>query len=173
MFKYQWVWEKPNGANFMNLKYQPSKRHEDILVFGNMATSYSKKGNMVYYPQMEQGKAYKQKSGKQKLDYGNSSVRTPINQVVTDNKGERYPSSIIKFGQDKEKLHPTQKPVALMEYLVKTYTKEGESVLDFAMGSGSTGVACLRLGRRFYGAEVDEKYFGIAKTRLREIPILK
>ena len=166
MYKYNWVWEKPSGANFLNFKYQPAKKHEDICVFGKMATSYSKRGNMNYYPQMEQGKAYTQKSGKQKQDYGNSSVRTPIEQVITENKGERYPSSIQKFALDKDKLHPTQKPIALIEYLVKTYTKEDQVVLDCSMGSGTTGVACSNLKRNFIGIELNEEYYNIAKERI-------
>lgn len=166
MYKYDWKWEKSSGANFLNFKYQPAKVHEDILVFGKMATSYSKNGNMEYNPQMEEGKPYSQKSGKQKTLNANTSVRSEIKQVVTKNKGERYPRSIQKFNQDKEKLHPTQKPVALMEYLIKTYTNEGELVFDFTMGSGTTGVACKNLGRKFIGIELDEKYFDIAKERI-------
>lgn len=166
MYKYDWKWEKPSGANFLNFKYQPAKVHEDIIVFGKMAVSYSKKGNMNYYPQMEAGTPYSQKSGKQKNDYGNSTVRTPIKQVLTVNTGERYPRSIQKFVLDKEKYHPTQKPVALLEYLIKTYTKEGETVLDNCMGSGSTGVACKNTNRHFIGIELDKNYFEIASERL-------
>lgn len=168
MYKYDWKWEKPSGANFLNFKYQPSKVHEDICVFGKMATSYSKKGNMNYFPQMEKGEPYTQKSGKQKEDYGNSTVRTSIKQVITINKGERFPKSIQKFSLDKDKVHPTQKPVALLEYLIKTYTNEGDLVLDNCMGSGSTGVACKNINRNFIGIELDEKYFEIAKKRIKE-----
>lgn len=99
MYKYDWKWEKPSGANFLNFKYQPAKVHEDIMVFGKKATSYSKKGNMNYFPQMEDGKPYAQKSGKQKTDYNNSTVRSPIQSVVTNNNGTRYPRSIIKLIQ--------------------------------------------------------------------------
>lgn len=174
MYKYDWKWEKPSGANFLNFKYQPAKVHEDIMVFGKMAVSYSKKGNLFYNPQMEVGKPYQQKSGKQKNEYGNSTVRTPIKQVITDNDGVRYPRSIQKFSLDKEKLHPTQKPIALLEYLIKTYTNEGEIVLDNCMGSGSTGVACLRTNRKFIGIELDSNYYNIAKERLKkESEILK
>ena len=139
------------------------------MVFGKSAVSFSKKGNMKYNPQMESGTPYCQKSGKQKEDYGNSSVRTPIKQVITENNGERYPRAIQKFSLDKSKLHPTQKPVALLEYLIKTYTNEGDLVLDNCMGSGSTGVACKNLNRNFLGIELNEKYFNIAKARIDEI----
>lgn len=166
MYKYDWKWEKPNGANFLNFKYQPAKVHEDIMVFGKSATSYSKKGNMTYNPQMSEGKPYNQVSGKQKNDKNNSTVRSPIDQVVTKNDGTRYPRSIIKFALDKDKLHPTQKPVALLEYLIKTYTDEGTWVLDNCMGSGSTGVACMNTNRNFIGFELNEDYFNIAKERI-------
>ena len=167
-YKYDWKWEKPSGANFLNFKYQPAKVHEDIMVFGKMATSYSKKGNMKYFPQMTEGKPYEQKSGKQKTKNSNSTVRSEIKQVVTKNTGLRYPRSIQKFALDKEKLHSTQKPVALFEYLIKTYTNENEVVLDSTMGSGSTGVACVNTGRKFIGIELDEKYFNIAKERIEK-----
>ena len=166
LYKYDWKWEKPSGANFLNFKYQPAKVHEDICIFGKSAVSFSKNGNMKYNPQMEKGKPYQQKSGKQKNDYNNSTVRTPIEQVVTINNGNRYPRSIQFFNLDKDKYHPTQKPVALMEYLVKTYTNEGDTVLDFTMGSGTTGVACKNLNRNFIGIELDKNYFNIAKERI-------
>ena len=168
LYKYDWKWEKPSGANFLNFKYQPAKVHEDIMVFGKMATSYSKKGNMVYFPQMEQGTPYKQTSGKQKNESNNSTVRSPIQQVITENTGERYPRSIIKFPLDKEKFHPTQKPVALLEYFIKTYSKEEDTVLDNCMGSGSTGVACINTGRNFIGYELDNTYFEIAQKRIND-----
>ena len=138
----------------MLCKYQPYKVHEIISVF-------SKKRH-TYIPQMTKGKPYI--SGK-----GTSGEIT--NNVVkkqTKNNGVRYPRSIQKFNTDKSKgsLHPTQKPVALLEYLIKTYTKEGEVVLDNCMGSGSTGVACINTGRRFIGIEKEENYFNIAKERI-------
>ena len=168
MYKYDWKWEKPSGANFLNFKYQPAKVHEDIMVFGKMATSYSKKGNMRYFPQMESGEPYTQKSGKQKQEKNNSTVRSKIDQVVTENKGTRYPRSIQKFNKDKEKLHPTQKPVALFEYLIKTYTNEGDTVLDNCMGSFTTAVACLNTKRSFIGIEKDAHYFQVGRDRVEK-----
>ncbi len=168
MFKYSLVWKKDAAANFLNFKYQFGKIHEDICVFGSMATSYSKKGNMQYYPQMVSGKAYTQKSGKQKTDNNNASVRSKIDQVVTENKGERYPNSILEFKRDKSKIHQTQKPVALMEFLIKTYTNENDTVLDFTMGSGTTILAAKNLNRHGIGIELDETYFNIAKKRINE-----
>lgn len=168
LYKYDWIWEKPNAANFLVIKYQPAKVHEDIMVFGKKATSYSPKGNMKYHPQMTEGKPYTITSGKQKTDNNNPTVRSPIKQVITENKGQRYPRSIQRFNGSKEKLHPTQKPVALLEYLIKTYTNEGDTVLDNCMGSGSTGVACVNLKRNFIGIELDEGYFNTAKKRIEE-----
>lgn len=167
MYKYDWKWEKPNGANFLNFKYQPAKVHEDIMVFGRSAVSYSKKGNMTYNPQMSEGKPYCIKTkGQHTLG---STVRSPIKSVVSKSDGTRYPRSIIKFPLDKDKLHPTQKPVALLEYLIKTYTNEGAWVLDNCMGSGSTGVACMNTNRNFIGFELNEDYFNIAKERIEAI----
>ena len=168
LYKYDWKWEKPSGANFLNFKYQPAKVYEDIMVFGKKATSYSKKGNMNYFPQMEEGTPYKQISGKQRDSHSNSTVRSPIKQVVTENKGTRYPRAIQKFSLDKDKIHPTQKPVALFEYLIKTYTKESDVVLDTCMGSGTTAIACINTNRRFIGFETNEEYFNLANNRIKE-----
>jgi site-specific DNA-methyltransferase (adenine-specific) len=149
-YKYDWIWEKPNGANFLVANYQPLKNYENVLVFSDGATSYTKHGNSCpYNPQETKGEPYKQQSGKQKTSHENSTVRSPIKQIVTINSGTRKPKTIIKFPPDKNKIHPTQKPVALMEYLIKTYTNENETVLDFTMGSGTTGVACKNLDREF------------------------
>ncbi len=159
MFKQSWVWDKIIGVNFMNAKKQHTQGFEDICVFYKKTPTYN--------PQMEEGKPFK--------DNRNINHRTKTealgsraNYIPQDNKGERYPRGIIKFSARNNKpLHPTQKPVALMEYLIKTYTNENEIVLDFAMGSGTTGVACKNLNRNFIGIEKDKKYFDIAKKRLK------
>jgi site-specific DNA-methyltransferase (adenine-specific) len=166
MFKYSLVWEKEAASNFLNFKYQFGKIHEDVCVFGKMATSYSKKGTMQYNPQMVQGKAYTCKQGKAG-DAVARDKKTRENSVTTVNTGERYPTSVLKFKRDKSKVHPTQKPVALMEYLIKTYTNENETVLDFTMGSGTTGVACVNTNRNFIGIELDAGYFEIAENRIK------
>lgn len=158
MFKYDWIWEKEQGANFMLCKYQPYKVHEIISVFGKKTPCYN--------PQMTIGKPYI--SGK-----GNSGeITNCVTKVQTKNNGTRYPRSIQKFSTDKAKgsLHPTQKPVALIEYLIKTYTNEGETVLDNCMGSGTTGVACKNLNRKFIGIELDDTYYEIAKNRINGVP---
>ena len=166
-FKYDWVWEKQRGSNFLNYKYQPSKNYEIISVFSNGATSFVKNNsNCPYNPQMVNGLPYEIKQGKG----GDAVVREGSRtgkDIITKNNGTRYPNAIQKFNFDKEKLHPTQKPVALLEYLIKTYTNESDIVLDFTMGVGSTGVAAKNLNREFIGIELDEKYFNIAKERLQ------
>lgn len=162
MFKYDWIWEKDNGTNFLNAKFQPFKVHEIVSVFGLMATSYSKKGNMKYYPQKTFGhKTYKGTNKKSNMTYHSC----PDNHYVENKDGSRFPRS-VKMVTTEKGLHPTQKPVALLEYLIKTYTLENETVLDFTMGSGSTGVACKNLNRSFIGIELDDKYFKIAKERI-------
>lgn len=153
MFRYEWVWEKEQGTGHLNAKKMPLKKHENILVFYKHLPTYN--------PQMREGfKSYTCLSGKGSANYGKQT------QVITENDGTRYPLDVIQFGRDKGGLHPTQKPVALLEYLIKTYTNEGETVLDNCMGSGSTGVACKNTNREFIGMELDEKYFNIARERL-------
>ena len=167
MYKFDWYWVKPNGADFLNVKYKPFNVIETISVFTNNPVSYSKKhvGKQIrYFPQFEQGKSYITKSGKQKNNA--STVRSEIKSIVTENTGTRYPKNTLFFSRDKEKLHSTQKPVALLEYLIKTYTTEGEKVLDNCMGSGSTGVAAKNLNRKFIGIELEKKYFDIAEKRI-------
>jgi site-specific DNA-methyltransferase (adenine-specific) len=156
MFKYDWIWEKEQGANFMLCKYQPYKVHEIISVF-------SKKTH-VYLPQMTEGSPYISGKGT------SGAITRNVVKVQTKNNGTRYPRSVQKFNTDKSKgsFHPTQKPVALLEYLVKTYTNEGDVVLDNCMGSGSTGVACINTGRKFIGMELDKQYFDIAVNRIAE-----
>lgn len=155
LFKYEWIWEKDNGTGFLNAKKMPLKIHENILVF------YKKLP--LYNPQMRTGfKPYKCKQGRHSTNYGAYEQGH-----ITESNGERYPIDIIKFKKDSG-LHPTQKPVELLEYLIKTYTNENETVLDNCMGSGSTGVACVNTNRSFIGYELDEKYFEIAEKRINE-----
>ena len=163
MFKYDWIWEKENGTNFLNVKFQPFKVHEMVSVFSLGASSYTSKGGMKYYPQKTFGlKPYKITSKQGLYTYDSFTLET-----VSENKdGSRMPRSVQKFNTEKG-LHPTQKPVPLLEYLVKTYTLENEVVLDFTMGSGSTGVACKNLNRNFIGIEKDENYFQIATNRIK------
>ena len=157
MFKYDWIWEKDNGTGFLNAKKQPLKVVETISVFYKSQCSYN--------PQMRLGyKPYKTTHGATKTEnYGKQTG------AISVSNGERYPLNLIKFPRDKtNKIHPTQKPVALLEYLIKTYTQENEVVLDFTMGSGSTGVACINTNRKFIGIEKVDKYFEFAEKRVNE-----
>lgn len=162
LYKYDWVWEKDNGTNAPNVNLQPFRVHENVFVFGKGRVTNGTRTPMKYNPQKTDGTPYCQKSGRMSDNW-----KGGLGQVVTDNKdGKRHPKTIQHFNRDKGGLHPTQKPVAMMEYFIKTYTDEGAWVLDNCMGSGSTGVACMNTNRNFIGFELDEKYFNIAKERI-------
>ena len=163
-FKYCWVWEKSRVGDIFNAKNKPLKKHEDILVFSSGTTANGSKNRMPYYPQglQETHKVAKNNETTRAFFAPRPSHKAEYVQTATG-----YPTSVLKFQNDTGH-HPTQKPVALMEYLIRTYTNEGELVLDNTMGSGTTGVAALKSGRRFVGIERDEKYFGIACVRIVE-----
>lgn len=155
--RYEIIWEKTSATGHLNAKKMPMKAHENILIF------YSELP--IYNPQKTFGHVRKtSKTGKTYSSdcYGRESAKPHYDST------SRYPRSIQTFATDKQKLrlHPTQKPVALMEYLIKTYTSEGDTVLDFCMGSGTTGEACKNLNRNFIGIEKQKKYFDIAKERI-------
>lgn len=158
LLRYEWIWKKESGTGFLNSKKMPLKIHENILVFYKKAPTYN--------PQMRDGfKPYKGKVSAQNLsstNYGNT-CNDSVKEVHYEG---RFPVDLIEFGRDKTKHHPTQKPVALLEYLVKTYTNEGDLVLDNCMGSGSTGVACVNTGRKFIGIELEKQYFDTAAERI-------
>ena len=166
MFKYEWIWEKDSGTGHLNSKFAPMKIHENICVFSKSAACYVKdtKKSMVYNPQYRSGKPYNGKGGL----LGNGNYDTKWQRVVdTCNDGEHYfPIDIIKFNRDKEKLHPTAKPVELCQYLIRTYTNQGDLVLDNTCGSGSTCVAAIREKRNFIGIELNDEYYKIACDRI-------
>ena len=162
-FKYDWVWKKSKSGSAFTAKYRPVNKHEMVCVFG--------KGTINYYPQMEDGTPYKREHKISECDVNNHQIGFNRRTVKTINDGFRYPITVQEFQQNwrrQAQIHPTQKPVALMEYLVKTYTNEGDTVLDFTMGSGTTGVACVYTKRSFIGIEKDENYFQIAKERIKK-----
>lgn len=164
LYKYDWIWEKDNGTNVVAANHQPLRIHEQVFVFGKSAVTFTPTGRfMKYNPQKTDGKPYKQTSGKQSSNWKGGKVEG----FETNNEsGLRHPKTIQKFNRDKDKLHPTQKPVALFEYLIKTYTNEGDLVLDNCAGSGTTGVACKNLGRNFILIEKEPEYIEIIKKRL-------
>ena len=157
-YRYDWIWEKEQGTGNLTANKMPLKKTENILVFYKKLPTYN--------PQMTEGKPYtiKRPYNSNEIFGGKTGTK---DGYITKNKGLRYPTNILKFNRElKNRLHPTQKPVALLEYLIKTYTNEGEVILDNCMGSGSTGVACLNTNRKFIGIEQDDKYFNIAKERI-------
>lgn len=164
MLKYEWIWRKKNSTGFLNANFAPLKEHENILIFSKSSAGYVKdklKG-MKYNPQKSKGEPYTAVQHSHSSNYGTQK------ENVISSYDDRFPTSILEFGNDKEKYHPTQKPVKLCEYLIKTYTDEGNFVLDNCMGSGTTGVACKLTNRNFIGIELNEKYFDIAKQRIEK-----
>lgn len=159
MFRYRLVWEKTKAGGFLNARRMPLQAHEDILVFYKKLPTYN--------PQMSEGKPYVKKA----VSNGDGKNYGKFDRVgqINVNEGTRFPRSVIKFSNDNHNsLHPTQKPVDLLEYLIKTYTNEGDVVLDSCMGSGSTGVAALNCERKFIGIELDPNYFAIAERRINK-----
>lgn len=161
MYKYDLVWKKSKSGSAFTAKYRPVCKHEMIMVFG--------KGKTIYNPQFTQGQPYSRKHKNCKDKTNNHEIGFKQTEFLSINNGFRYPITILEFAQNwrrQDQLHPTQKPVALLEYLIKTYTNEGDTVLDNCMGSGSTGVACKNTSRNFIGIELDDEYFEIAKKRI-------
>ncbi len=160
LFRYEWIWEKSLGVGFLNAKKMPLRCHENILVFYRRLPTYN--------PQFTKGKPYKARPATNTLNYGKQAGAS------TGNDGEHYyPRDVIKFWQvtnfsSEINYSPQQKPVPLLEYLIKTYTNAGEVVLDATMGSGSTGVAAINTGRDFIGFELDAGYYEIAQRRISE-----
>lgn len=174
-YKYDWIWEKGRGSGFVHAKNKPLKSHENISIFSSGTTVHKNqsKKRMKYFPQMIYGKPYKKKATKVNVGFMNhrpSKSNIDFIGTINNNIGERYPNSILRFKMHNVgNYHPTQKPIKLIEYLIKTYTNENDTVLDFTMGSGTTGVACKQLNRNFIGIENDEKYFKIAEKRISDV----
>ena len=157
MFRYRLVWEKTKAGGFLNARRMPLQAHEDISVFYKKLPTYN--------PQMEAGKAYVKRA----VTNGDGGCYGKFDRVgqTNINNGTRFPRSVLRFSNDNHNsIHKTQKPVPLLEYLIKTYTNEGETVLDNCMGSGSTGVACVNTNRNFIGIELKREYFDIAEERI-------
>jgi DNA modification methylase len=160
-FKYSWVWEKSKATGFLNAKKRPLVAHEDICVF------YKKPP--LYNPQMTSGDSYNKGIRKKQTD---DDVYGKFNQVEVKSEGARYPRSVQYFKtaeSEGKTIHKTQKPIALFEYLIKTYTNEGEIVLDNCMGSGTTALACINTKRNFIGFELDSVYFKLANERIHKV----
>lgn len=157
-FRYSLVWEKNKFSDFLNAKRKPMKTNEDICVF------YKKQP--TYNPQYSYGEPYKRWNTQVAVD--RQSNYGSYKQNLSQSDGKRLPTTVLHFNRIERPQHPTQKPVDLLEYLIRMYSNEGDTILDFTMGSGSTGVACGRTNRNFIGVEKDEKYFQIAEERIKE-----
>ena len=164
LLRYEWIWEKTAATGHLNAKKMPMKAHENILVFYKKIPTYN--------PQKTFGHERKVSKSEHKINC-KKTENWGEHGLTSYDSTERYPRSVLLFPSDKQKskLHPTQKPVALMEYLIRTYTDEGELVFDNCMGSCSTGVACINTDRKFIGIELDETYFNIAKERIEDVQI--
>tara|TARA_R110000796_G_scaffold91016_6_gene195123 strand:+ start:308 stop:1036 length:729 start_codon:yes stop_codon:yes gene_type:complete len=164
-FKYDLIWKKSRKVGFLSANKMPLRQHENIYVFKDKVGTYN--------PQKTEGKPYKCKQGKQTDLYGIEEK----DQVITKNNGDRHPTSIIEhtvleYNNPAKSLHRTQKPVELCEWLIKTYTNEGDIVMDFTMGSGTTGIACRNINREFIGVEMDKEIFKIAEERLNTLNVI-
>lgn len=162
LFKYEWIWKKNAGSNFACLKYQPMKEHESVLIFS--------KNKTVYNPQMQERAESGKSRVKTKINYNTKTelVEDSLHNKISSTRPQlRYPSSVQLFNRERG-LHPTQKPVALFEYLIRTYTNEGELVLDSCMGSGTAAIACMNTNRNFIGFEMNKGYYKIACDRIEE-----
>ena len=179
-FKYEWIWKKRKVTGFLHANARPMKETEDILVFSPMGASGGSvkvNKNMTYNPQGLIEKKVKKKNNAKRLG---KFLHQPehmgegnklLHETEYEQKWTNYPSEIIEFGLDRNVIHPTQKPVALMEYLIKTYSNEGDTVLDNCMGSGTTGVACKKTNRNFIGIEKETEYFTQAKERIDSVTV--
>ena len=165
LYRYKWIWFKSKKGNFVNAKNRPMTSYEEIMVFSKGTTANGSKNKMKYFPQglIAKKTVRTDKSGTR---FGTMAGKRPSHKQTIVSEYTNYPFDVLQFDSESKPMHPTQKPVALLEYLIKTYTNEGETVLDNCMGSGSTGVACINTNRNFIGFELDEKYFEIAKSRI-------
>lgn len=154
MLKYEWIWQKNRGAGHLNAKKVPLKNHENVLVFYKKPPTYN--------PQMRAGEPYKRDNNNGSSNYGKQGW------VTVTNNGTRYPLTVTEFSVVEKTVHPTQKPVALFEYLIHTYTNEGETVLDNCIGSGTTAVVCVNTNRNFIGIEQEQEYCEIANKRIED-----
>lgn len=180
LFKYELIWDKIKPGGFVSAKLKPLKQHENILVFSKGVTANGSKRNMKYYPQMRkaEGKNIRPINNGSSLSEAVLNERKSMRIAKSDKDYDptmRYPYSILKYGSqvgecnNSNRLHPTQKPVELLKYLIETYSKKGDKVLDNCIGSGSTAVACLETERGCQGIELDKKYFDLAGRRLTEL----
>ena len=164
LFKYELIWIKSKASDFINANYRPMKKHENIVVFSKGKASPGCKNPMIYNPQ---GLIHKQQI---KIRKGSLGIARDRNSQQGEymSKGKNYPTSLLEFSNEGKTFHPTQKPVALCEYLIKTYSNEGDLVLDNCIGSGTTAIACINTNRNYIGFELNKEYYEIAKNRINK-----
>ena len=174
-YKYDWIWEKSKGSNFVHANFQPLKVHEIISVFSFGGSAQGSKNPIIYNPQYKEGKPYNKGIGHNNINTLNGGLTKSDSIVKINYTGKRCPRSVIynKTLDSEGRLHPTQKPVALIEYLIKTYTNENETILDFTIGSGTTAIAAMNIDRNFIGIEKNEEYFNLANERIKNHVIQK
>ena len=160
LYKYYWILEKDNGTNLPNVNQQPFRVHEYILIFGKGRVTHGKRTPMKYFPQKTKGDPYTQKSGRISENW-----KGGLSNIVTENTGDRHPKTVQKHTRERG-YHPTQKPVSLADLIIKSYTEEGDVVLDTFMGSGSSGVSAKKNYRNYIGIEINKEYYDIAKRRI-------
>jgi len=164
MFKYEWIWHKSIPSGAMSAKYMPMKNHENILVFSKNKTKF--------YPIKENRSENTHLITEKKRNYSSKSEHNNFTAKIGEQEEKRFPTTVRLFGNVSrwDSVHPTQKPVALFEYLIKTYTNEGDTVFDGFIGSGTTAIACINLKRNYIGCELSKKYFDIANERIKNLP---
>jgi site-specific DNA-methyltransferase (adenine-specific) len=167
-FKYEWIWDKKSKTDPFNAKNKPLKRHENIVIFSSGTTANGSNNRMIYNPQGLMPATRTNPNNRKAAGYMGTARPSHVDNYIYQNSN--YPDSIlgISNANRNEVVHPTQKPVELYEYLIRTYTNEGDIVLDFCFGSGTTGVACVQTGRNFIGIEIEPKYYEIAEKRIAE-----
>lgn len=168
-YKYNWTWIKHGITGHLSAKKMPTKRIEDCMVFYKSPPTYNPQNVVKFSKPKEFTKSTKVRNAGKNVTYATATSSSPMSNIkdyTQDFTG--YPSNVLRFKSEADTVHPTQKPVKMLEYLIKTYTNEGEVVLDFTMGSGSTGVACVNTDRSFIGIELDKEFFKISQDRIEK-----
>ena len=166
LYRYKWIWYKTKRCNFVNAKNRPMTAYEEILVFSKATTANGSKNKMLYNPQgLIPKKTVRHNNG---TKFGTMAGKRPSHQETTISEYTNYPCDVLEFASETKPVHPTQKPIPLIEYLIRTYSNEGDLVLDNCMGSGTTAVACIKEKRHFIGYEITKEYFDIAQERIKQ-----
>lgn len=166
LYRYKWIWYKTKRGNFVNAKNRPMTAYEEIMVFSKATTANGSKNKMLYNPQgLIPKQTIRHDNGTR---FGTMAGKRPSHQQTTISEYTNYPCDVLEFASESNPVHPTQKPIPLIEYLIRTYSNEGDTILDNCSGSGSTGVACVNTKRNFIGIELNDEYFTIAEKRVKE-----